>query len=224
MDKDKHLAHLPSKENVKVIPIPDKTIHIKPYAEVLSLGDIGGYIDGMEEFSDEEKAMLARRLEKFSGGSVYTSVLTCRGEERCPYSPECPFAPKYPEGQKCPVERALADKWFKEYMVSLAVDMSNRSEVSMLQTIVGIELHLMRANSELSYQGLQQKVYKSSGDDTTIIERKEHSLIATIGRLNDQKVKLIKAFNATREGSNAPAKKDPVTELQEAMKKLGLNK
>jgi hypothetical protein len=67
-------------------------------------------------------------------------------------------------------------------------------------------------------------VYKSAGDDTTIIERKEHSLIATIGRLNDQKIKLIKAFNATREGSNAPSKKDPVMELQEAMKKLGLNK
>jgi hypothetical protein len=224
MDKDKHLAHMPSKESVKVIPMPDRTSHIKPYVEVLSIDEVSEYIDDLDDFSDEEKVMISQRLEKFSGGSIYTSVVMCRGEERCSYSPECPFAPDYPEGKKCPVERALANKWFQEYMVSLGVDMSNRSEVSMLQTIVAIELHLMRANSELSYQGLQQKVYKSAGDDTTIIERKEHSLIATIGRLNDQKIKLIKAFNATREGSNAPSKKDPVMELQEAMKKLGLNK
>jgi len=224
MDKSKHNAHLPSKTTVEIIQPVNSPTYVKPYVDKLELWEIEGYIDGLEEFSDEEKTALAQRLEKFSGGSVYTAVLTCRGIERCPYAPECPFAPNYPEGRKCPVERALASKWFNEYRASLGVDMGNRSEVSMLHTMVGIELQLMRANAELSYQGMQQKVYKTSSDDSTIVERKEHSLLGTIGRLNDQKIKIIKAFNATREGSNAPPKKDPITELQQAMEKLNSKK
>lgn len=224
MDKNKHMAYLPSKENVEIIEPIRRAEKVKPYADELHLWDIEEYIDDLDEFSEEEKLIMVKRLENFSGGSIYTGVMTCRGPEKCPYMPDCPFKPKFPEGKKCPVERALAVKWFGEYRASLGVDIGNRSEVSLLHAMISIELQIMRANALLSYEGMEQKVYKTSPDESMIVEHKEHSLLNTISKLNDQKIRIIKAFNATREGINAPAKKDPITELQKAMEKLGINK
>ena len=191
----------------------------KPFLKPLEVSDIAPYVDGMDDLSDEQKDALANRLFRYSGGVTYTSVLVCNGIERCPYRPDCPLEPNYPVGIRCPLERALADRWYDEYFKSLKVDPGNRTETGMLQTLVSIELQLMRANAELSYKGLQQPVYKTGQNGETFIEMKQNNLIATIQKLNDQKVSLFKSFAATRDGKNDRQTKDPSQILKEAFRK-----
>ncbi len=190
----------------------------KPYVKPLDVSDIAPYVNSLDDLSEEQKEALSNRLFRYSGGVSYTSVLVCNGLERCPYKPECPLDPNYPVGRRCPLERALADRWYDEYFNNLKINPSNRSETGMLQTLITMELQLMRANAELSYKGLQQPTYKTGGDGNTFIEMKQNNLITTIQKLNDQKVNLLKSFAATRDGKNPPTK-DPTEILKAAFKK-----
>ena len=165
---------------------------------VIEVKDIGEYID-LSDLDEETKLKIQRRLNLLSRGISYTGVLTCRGAKNCVYGDQCPFKGMEPINEKCPFEMAYVDKLLSGYFKSLGIEFGDVAEMSQLQSLVDVELKIMRANAKLSAEGFEQNVYKQGADGSTFVEKKEHHILRTIDRLNELKIKLLKAFNATRD-------------------------
>lgn len=164
----------------------------------LEIRDVDPYID-LSGVDDETREKIQQRLRLLSRGISFTGVLNCKGHKACPYRDGCPFIGLEPKGEKCPMEMASLDRMFDAYFQSLGIDGQDAAEITQLQSLLDLELKIMRANAQLSEDGMEQSTYKQGQDGSTFVEKKQHHLLKTLETLHNQKMKMLKSFKATRE-------------------------
>lgn len=163
----------------------------------LDVEDVLKYVP--DRFNQDEKAAIQNAVLNMSSGVLFTFLLECKAE-KCVYGVSCPFysTKKFPKGEKCPMERALAEKWTREYMEQFDVSFRDRTDVTMIQTLVEIDVEIMRAKAELSSEGFKEVVVTETERSKTF-SKKLNELIIAVEKWHEKRMRILKALNATRE-------------------------
>lgn len=161
-----------------------------------------------DKFNQDEKAAIQNAVLNMSAGVLFTFLLECKAE-KCIYGASCPFysTKKFPKGEKCPMERALAEKWTREYMEQFDVSFKERTDVTMIQTLVETDIEIMRAKAELASEGFREVVVTETETSKTF-SKKLNDLVMAVEKWHEKRMRILKALNATRE-SGAKKVSDP---------------
>ena len=124
-------------------------------------------------------------------GQLATVQQICKGKEKCPYRRDCPFETP-PVDEQCALEVYYQQKWTNEYMNEYGVFPGERQLMSLIQSLVSIDIQLMRQNAHISQEGLEQYIYVEDENGKKKVDKKLHNLFALIDQLEKRRQQLLK--------------------------------
>ena len=129
--------------------------------------------------------------EEFDKGQLQTLALVCKGKDKCPYGTDCPVS-KPPVSERCPMEIYYQEKWFAEYCESYNIDPVDKSQASLVVSLISVEIQLMRQQSIIAKEGFEQMVVTESEDGRKKYDKKLHNVLQLIDQLEKRKATIIK--------------------------------
>lgn len=132
--------------------------------------------------------------EHFDKGQLQTLQITCKGKDKCPYGTECPLS-KPPVEERCQLEIYYQEKWFNEYSDQYNADVSNRSLVSLIISLVSVEIQLMRQQQIIAKEGFEQMIVTETEDGKKKFDKKLHNVIQLIDMLEKRKTSILKELS-----------------------------
>ena len=163
----------------------------------LDVKDVLKYVPG--DFNGDETVAIQNAVLNMSSGVLFTFLLECKGK-KCVYGSSFPFiqTERFPIGANFLMERALAEKWTKEYMEQFDVSFKDRTDVTMIQTLVEIDVEIMRAKAEISSDGFRELVVTETETSKTF-SKKLNDLVMAVEKWHEKRMRILKALSATRE-------------------------
>ena len=136
---------------------------------------------------------------------------------RCSYKATCPLLKigKAPISKQCPFEIIMIRKWQDEYAASLDINLDDKSEKSLLEDLVEIDILNARANSILGDEGLtvDNPIGISEATGEAITRQELHSIVILKEKIHKRKDGILKSFLATRESkANTNSTKEDITQ------------
>ena len=156
-----------------------------------------------ETWGDSEREQVAEvvRRDKVKTNMFSAIPMNCRAK-RCPYADTCPLqqANIAPEGSKCPIELAMVQQFFQDYVEELGVDTTRMVEVSMVRDLVDQEIqHMRKVNLLANEHFIQDNVVGVDGNGKPILQKQMHLAVELEDRIHKRKEKLRSQLLATRE-------------------------
>lgn len=120
----------------------------------------------------------------------------------CPYAATCPLQQQgiAPKNSKCPIELAMVQQFFEDYVEELGVDTTRMVEVSMVRDLVDQEVqHMRKVNLLANEHFIQENVVGIDGNGKPIMQKQMHLAVELEDRIHKRKDKLRSQLLATRE-------------------------
>lgn len=156
----------------------------------------------MKKLSDKQMQEFEQNVNNFSNGQLQTQQMMCKGDaDKCPYRHDCPFykSKEYPKGDRCPLELYYAQKWLDEYIKTFSINEEDKHHISLLVSLVVIEVQLMRQQQQVQAEGFEQNVVYKGKEETITIDKKLHNALLLIEQLENRKFKLYKMLQEISE-------------------------
>lgn len=151
--------------------------------------------------AQREQAVDMIRPSRIKTGMLAAIPISCQGA-KCPYAPTCPLFEKgiAPEGSACPIEMAMLQQFFQDYIEELKVDPTSMVEVSMVRDLVDQEIQYLRKTKLLAQEHfIQENVIGVDDKGKPILKKELHQAVDFEDRIHKRKDKLRSALLATRE-------------------------
>lgn len=152
--------------------------------------------------AQREQAVDMIRPSRIKTGMLAAIPIACQ-LEKCPYASTCPLLEKNlapGDGLPCPIEMAMLQQFFQDYMEELKVDPTSMVEVSMVRDLVDQEIQYLRKTKLLSQEHfIQDSVVGVDERGKPILKKELHSAVEFEDRIHKRKDKLRSALLATRE-------------------------
>lgn len=127
--------------------------------------------------------------------------MRCRAE-KCVFAEICPLmkADSAPKGLPCPLEMAIVQAFFDQYMKEFGVSRDNFVEISMVRDMVDQQVQMMRKTKILSLEHfIQENAIGIDADGKVITQKSLHQAVEYEDKIFRRMEKLRNAFLATRE-------------------------
>lgn len=151
--------------------------------------------------AEREKVSELVRSDKVKTNMFAAIPMVCRGD-KCPVKHACPLFEQniHPLGKKCPIEMAMVQQFFQDYVEELNVDVTRLVEVSMIRDLVDQEIQYMRKTNLLAKEDfIQDNVVGVTPDGKPLIRKELHQAVEMEDKIHRRKEKLRSQLLATRE-------------------------
>lgn len=177
--------------------------------------------------AQREQAVDMIRPSRIKTGMLAAIPISCQ-LEKCPYASTCPLLEKSlapGNGLPCPIEMAMLQQFFQDYMEELKVDPTSMVEVSMVRDLVDQEIQYLRKTKLLSQEHfIQDSVVGVDDRGKPILKKELHSAVEFEDRIHKRKDKLRSALLATREAKAkvGQGNLDPAQRIAEIMDNISV--
>lgn len=151
--------------------------------------------------ADRQKATELVRSDKVKTNMFSAIPMTCKAE-KCIYANTCPLLAQglAPKGNLCPIEMAIVQQFFQEYVEELNIDVTRLVEVSMIRDLVDQEVQYMRKTKILAEEHfIQENPIGIDPQGRPIIHKELHQAVEMEDKIHKRKDKLRSQLLATRE-------------------------
>jgi hypothetical protein len=180
----------------------------------------------LDNFPARVRELIKKKINMLQSGELYTVVKLCDGIEKCQYGKDCPL---YLEGssehvqlsEKCILEYEMAKNWFLQYLSEFDVKYENRSEISLLMSLVEIDIEIMRSNAAISKEGMEQTVVSEREDGRTVFDKKIHTLLSHVDNLHKRRDRVITKLHDFKKSLKNDSKNDYVDYIESLKLRTG---
>lgn len=156
-----------------------------------------------DTWTSEERAQATEivRSDKVKTNMFAAIPMICRGS-KCPVARTCPLYAQniHPIGGVCPIEMAMVQQFFHDYVEELNVDVTRLVEVSMIRDLVDQEIQYMRKTNVLANEDfIQDNIVGITPDGKPLIRKELHQAVEMEDKIHRRKEKLRNQLLATRE-------------------------
>ena len=166
--------------------------------------------ESMDDYSDilltpEELKKISTTARVMKHGATASVPILCTGP-LCIFAARCPFQQisKAPIGKPCIWELSLMKQWQLNYLEEYNVDMENFTEMTLINELVEIELHLHRVNLYLAKDaesaiGVVDNVVGVDKKGNTVVRKEISQHVELREKLFNRKHRLVKYLVGDRQ-------------------------
>jgi hypothetical protein len=192
--------------------------------EIISYSEIINGDKRLEKLNKTQRAQLEKKAKRLSYGELYTTVMECKGIDKCPYGKRCPYylddESLLPIGEDCLLEAKNSAEWFEQYIDEYNVDRYKRSEIQLVINLVSIDVEISRAKAQMAREGMEQLEVTETEKGKTF-SKKLHNLDRYVSERYVQRSKVIDLLDKKKSGGSGV--KDPSEYIKEIMARKGGN-